>query len=214
MYYFRLHREKKINNNVAIFTIILAVIFWFIIFRLELFNFWYSMSVAATTLAVLAIIFLGKPFSKKEINFRAVIIGITSAVVLYGIFWMGNFLAGLFFSFAPVQVESIYQIRTQSHLWLISGILLFITSPAEEIFWRGFIQKWLEQKTGKLTGWLLAALIYSGVHVFSGNFMLTMAALVAGLFWGFIYAVEESLVPVIISHALWTVLIFVVFPIT
>jgi len=205
---------KEIADKAALFTIFLACIFWFIIFRLQLFNFWYSMAVAATILASLAVIFGGKPFKKREINIRAVIIGVLSAVILYGIFWLGNFMSSILFSFAPTQVQSIYNIRTEGEIWLITIILLFVTSPAEEIFWRGFLQRWLEQKVTKWSGWILAGTLYSGVHIFSGNFMLIMAALVAGIFWAFIYAVEKSTVPLIISHALWTVLIFVIFPIT
>jgi len=170
------------------------------------------MGIAASILATLAMIFAGKPLKKEEITFKNILIGIVSAVILYGIFWLGNTLSGLMFDFAPHQVGNIYEIRTQSELWFIAFVLLFITSPAEEIFWRGFLQRWLEQRNGKALGWIFGALIYGGVHVISGNFMLTMAALVAGLFWGYMYQKYETIVPLIISHALWTATIFVFFP--
>jgi membrane protease YdiL (CAAX protease family) len=66
---------------------------------------------------------------------------------------------------------------------------------------------------GPTSGWLMASSIYAAVHIASGNFMLTMAALTAGLFWGWLYRAEGNLVPCIISHALWTVTIFVLLPI-
>ena len=50
-------------------------------------------------------------------------------------------------------------------------VLLFITSPAEEVFWRGFIQRWFTHRFGGKAGWLLAVCVYAGVHVFSGNLM-------------------------------------------
>ncbi len=205
--------RREIQNQQAIFTIVLAAIFWFITFGLKLINFWYSMAFASTILATLGIIFGGKSFKKEEITAKNILIGVVSAFALYGIFWLGNFLAGLMFNFAPHQVGNIYEIRSESELWFITFILLFVTSPAEEIFWRGFLQRWAEQKKGKIPGWLIGAFIYGGVHVISGNFMLTMAALIAGLFWGFMYQKMETIVPLVISHALWTVLIFVVFPI-
>lgn len=205
--------DKRIKSRQALFTFFLAIIFWYVTFGMELLNFWYSMAIATVVLALLAIIFGGKPFTLREVTFRSVVIGVLSAAILYGIFWIGNFAASYFFDFAPCQINSIYSIRNQGELWLILMILLFVTSPAEEIYWRGFLQRWLSQRTGDLAGWIIGALLYSAVHLFSGNFMLVMAALVAGLFWGFIYAIEESVVPLIISHCLWTVTIFVLFPV-
>jgi len=45
--------------------------------------------------------------------------------------------------------------------------------------------------------------------------MLIMAALVCGVFWGFMYMIfkPRNLVPLLISHALWDVMVFVVLPI-
>ncbi|MBO8128282.1 MAG: CPBP family intramembrane metalloprotease [Peptococcaceae bacterium] len=170
------------------------------------------MAVAAATLAVLSVIFYGAPFTREEVNPRAVLLGVLSVAVLYAIFWLGDTLSAMLFSFAPPQVSSIYDLRSQNQVWLIALILLFVTSPAEEIYWRGFLQRWLDQKLGPVPGWILGAAIYGGVHAISGNFMLVMAALVAGLFWGYIFMRERSIVPLIISHALWTVSIFILFP--
>lgn len=204
---------RKISDGAALFTVVLAVIFWYVTFSLKLLNFWLSMAIAASILSILAINLGGWPFKKRDFNVRAVVIGIVSALILYGIFWLGNIISQWLFGFAKSQVSSIYDIRTQGELIIITLVLLFITSPAEEIFWRGFLQRWAMQRFGGLAGWLLGAVIYAGVHISSGNFMLTMAALVAGLFWGYIYWQERSVVPVLISHALWTVAIFVLFPV-
>jgi len=208
-----LSTSGKIQKKHALFTIVLAIIFWYITFGLKLINFWYSMGIAASILATLAVIFNGKPFKREEINVRNITVGIVSAIILYGVFWLGNFLSSLMFDFAPHQVGNIYDIRTESQLWFITFVLLFITSPAEEIFWRGFLQRWVTQNKGKTLGWIYGALIYGGVHVISGNFMLTMAALVAGLFWGYLFMKGESVVTLIVSHAVWTTIIFVFFPI-
>jgi membrane protease YdiL (CAAX protease family) len=44
--------------------------------------------------------------------------------------------------------------------------------------------------------------------------MLVMAALVAGAVWGFIYRICPKALPaLIISHALWDALVFVIMPI-
>ena len=66
---------------------------------------------------------------------------------------------------------------------------------------------------GEPRGWLFAALIYAAVHIWSFNFMLVMAALVCGIFWGLMYRYNKNLVPLVISHAVWDVAVFIVLPI-
>lgn len=204
--------SQRGSDYQVIFTLVLAVFFWYLTFGLALFNFWLSMAVAASVLAGLAILFQGSPVARRDFNFPSLLVGVGAAVVLYFLFWLGYTASQWIFTFAEGQVNSIYHIRSQGQAIIIAMVLLFVTSPAEEIFWRGFIQKWSMAKWGREKGWLIGAALYAGVHIFSGNFMLVMAALVAGLFWGWLYLKEGNLAPCIISHCLWTVGIFLLFP--
>ncbi len=205
--------NRRIKDRHAFTTIALAIVFWYLTFSVQLFNFWLSMGLAATTLSILAIIWGGLPYKREQLNLRTIVIGVGSAGLLYLIFFLGNYLSQLMFTFAKPQISSIYHIRTQAEAIVIALVLLFITSPGEEIFWRNFLQRWSMQRFGDFQGWFIAALIYGGVHIASGNFMLTMAAFIAGLFWGYIYWKERNTLMVTISHALWTTSIFVFFPV-
>lgn len=204
----RLPTDKQV-----LFTIVLAFIFWYLTFAVKLLNFWLSMSIAAVTLTTLATHFSGFVLRKPDITVKNLMIGIISAGLLYGVFAAGNYLSQMMFHFARPEISSIYDIRHEGKALLISLVLLFITSPGEELFWRGFLQRWAMSRFGKFGGWLVASAIYGAVHILSGNFMLTMAALVAGLFWGFLYWKTGSIYACIISHALWTVSIFVLWPV-
>jgi hypothetical protein len=86
--------------------------------------------------------------------------------------------------------------------------------PAEEIYWHGFVQRTLGLRLDAIRGVLLTPAVYAAVHISGFNFMLVMAAGVCGLFWGILYQREKSLIPVIISHSLWDVIIFVLFPLS
>ncbi|HQO41301.1 MAG TPA: CPBP family glutamic-type intramembrane protease, partial [Spirochaetota bacterium] len=66
---------------------------------------------------------------------------------------------------------------------------------------------------GQWAGLFAATLVYTLVHVWSFNFMLIMAAMVCGAFWGLIYKYNRSLTTLIVSHALWDLMVFIVFPI-
>ena len=150
--------------------------------------------------------------SFKKITLRHILIGIISAIVLYFVFYAGNIISGYLFPFKDAQISSVYSNKAQGNSLLIGGLLLFVIGPGEEIYWRGFIQNFISKKFGENKGYIFATLLYAGVHIITLNFMLIIAALVCGLFWGWIYKKEKSLVPVIISHAIWDFTIFVLFP--
>ena len=150
-------------------TLALAAFFWWVNFGLHWVNFWIGMGTAASVLALLSFWFAGVPMKRTEWTGRAVLIGLVSAVLLYAIFALGNTLSGWLFRFAPHQVSAIYDIRHEGSPLAMALVLLFITSPAEEVFWRGFIQRWFTHRFGGKAGWLLAVCVYAGVHVFQGT---------------------------------------------
>lgn len=139
--------------------------------------------------------------------------GVISAILLYGVFGVGHFLSVHLLPFAAGQVDSIYAIREGQNKWLIAVLLLCVIGPAEEIFWRGCVQRRLSEKYGLFVGFVAAAALYTLVHLWSFNLMLLVAAAVCGLFWGLLYAATDRLCPCIISHAVWDVLIFILLPI-
>jgi membrane protease YdiL (CAAX protease family) len=91
--------------------------------------------------------------------------------------------------------------------------MIFLIGPGEELFWRGFLQRRLQADYGPWYGFLISAAIYSLVHIGSGNPMLVLAAGVCGLFWGFLYLRYRSLLMNMVSHKLWDVAIFLLFPV-
>lgn len=173
--------------------------------------FWIAMPVAT---AVLAIVGMSINFPKGYFKFKFdyFLIGVISAVVLYFIFMMGKYFANMILPFAGSQVAAIYHRAAGHSPAKIILLLLFVIGPAEEIFWRGFVLKNCLKKYGLVAGVVLSAVLYSAAHLFAMNIMLLIAAFVCGIFWGMIFARYKNLWPVIISHALWDVLIFVLFP--
>jgi membrane protease YdiL (CAAX protease family) len=200
-----------------VFTLILATVLWAIMFSpltASSVNFWWMMTGSATTLALSATLF--NPGWWKKISFTTsnLLWGITIAIVLWGIFWTGDKIAQLLFHFARPQVDQIYGMKGGESAWLLTALMLFLIGPAEEIFWRGYIQQQLSQKWNPNIGFLITTAIYALVHASSFNFMLTMAALVAGVVWGLLYRFyPEKFGAIILSHALWDVAVFIWFPI-
>ena len=203
---------KKNNYKYIIFTLLVATILWYLLFVIKPMNFWLQMSLSISALVVMSLVYNKGIFKIERLTLRHILIGISSAMALYIIFYLGNIISGYLFPFKDSQVLSVYSNRSKGNLIWIGLLLFFIIGPGEEIYWRGFIQNTLAKKLGETKGYIISVLLYAGVHIITGNVMLVIAALVCGIFWGWIYKKERSLLPVIISHAIWDLTIFVIFP--
>ncbi len=176
-------------------------------------NFWVKITITVCTLCAGSVAAAGAPWRRDEVTLREVAVGVAAAVVLYGVFWLGDYCAAKVFGFAPRQVEAIYAIRELGRPWAVGAVLLLVTSPGEELFWRGYILKKAMSRWGANAGFAVGVALYGAVHAASGNLMLVMAALVAGLFWCGLYRWRGNLTACVVSHALWTVGVFLLFPI-
>lgn len=200
-----------------VLSLLLAALLWSIMFSpwtAPQVNFWWMMSGSATLLALCAS--LAHPAWWQGVRFRLsdVAGGIVVAAALWMIFWTGDKLSAWLFDFARPQVDAIYGMKEGESPWLLSLLMLCLIGPAEEIFWRGYVQRTLSLRWSATAGWLTTALVYALVHAGSCNFMLTMAALVAGGVWGTLYRYfPQRLGALIVSHALWDVAVFIWFPI-
>jgi len=195
---------------------LLAAVLWFIMFSpwtsIHI-NFWIAMACSAAFLWAMSA-FLDKNFSKQfSFNVKDLVIGLMSAAVLYGVFVVGNYLSTQWFDFAGTQIQGIYGMKEGQNLVLVGVLLTVLIGPAEEIFWRGYVQKQLGAKYGDWFAVLITVLIYTLVHIWSFNFMLIMAAMVCGLFWGILYKYHKNIVTLIVSHAVWDVAVFILIPI-
>ncbi|HBJ76894.1 MAG TPA: CPBP family intramembrane metalloprotease [Porphyromonadaceae bacterium] len=147
------------------------------------------------------------------ISFSQIAIGTGLAILMWGIFWVGDKVSSFIFPFERAQVESIYSLKEGGNVLWIGLSLFFVIGPTEEIFWRSYVQRKLMFRYGRNAGFILATLIYTGIHLFSFNFMLIMSALVLGIVWGLFYRFfPQYLFALILSHALWDTLSFCVFP--
>jgi membrane protease YdiL (CAAX protease family) len=143
---------------------------------------------------------------------RKIILGLFSAFLLYAVFYAGNELSQIIFSFAEKDISRVYSFKQGAATWRIAVLMVFIIGPGEEIFWRGFLQRKWTEKFGSLPGLMMAMFFYAGIHISSGNIMLVLAAAVCGLFWGVLYLRYRSVIMIIISHTIWDLLIFLAFP--
>lgn len=156
---------------------------------------------------------LTQPALRRERpRWRDAAIGLGSAAGLYGIFQVGDRATRWLLPMGGSEIDAIYQLRRGAPRPLIAAALALAIGPGEELFWRGLVQRSLERRFGRVGAALVTSGIYGGFHVVSENVTLTGAAGVAGLFWGLLYAREQRLSPLVISHVAWDIWIFLIAP--
>ena len=203
--------------NKLIITVIIAAALWFVMFSpmtAPHVNFWLTMTSSAVILTGLVSVFDKGWWRRLKLRFSDLLAGVCIAAVLWGVFWLGDKVSSWFFDFARGQVDAIYGIKEGASPWLLSALLLLLIGPAEEIFWRGYVQRTLSLRLGANAGFVIATALYAVVHVISCNFMLVMASLVAGFVWGILYRFFPERFPaIVVSHAVWDAAVFVWLPI-
>lgn len=211
-----------VGKNIYLWSVALAAVFFFVMFSpwtAPYVNFWYTMTATAIILTSISLYSCRETI--KELSNHSmkawlwwILGGFLIAFVLWWAFWIGDKVSAWLFGFARPQVDMIYGMKSGTSPVVIALLLLFIIGPGEELFWRAFLQRRLMQRWGKNMGFIAATACYTLVHIWSFNFMLVMAALVAGCCWGFLYRLSPRLLPaLIISHAVWDVCAFILFPI-
>ena len=195
------------------FATALAATFFALTFRGPKKKFWDRMTGTGISLGGLSLV-TQPELRHTKIGIKEIIIGLGSAAALYGIFHAGDRISRQIVPNGGKQIEDIYalkRIRPKKELMMRLG---FIIGPAEELFWRGFLQDGLMKTFGRVWGSLMAIAAYGGVHIASGNFTLVGAATVAGAFWGGLYALGFPLGALIVSHIAWDNIIFLIAPTT
>ena len=211
------HMEnKRFTHIIALLAIVLFVPL-FITRGLGKLDFWWWMSLNISCLTAIAAAFdpgwrnaVAHDLQKQVL--KKIGVGILSALGLYSVFYAGNTISRLILPFAANGIENVYAFKADAAPLRIALLMALIIGPGEELFWRGFLQRRFQIEKGPFQGFLLATLLYTGVHLASGNVMLVLAAGICGLFWGFLYLRTGSLLLNVVSHTVWDMAIFLFFP--
>lgn len=166
-------------------------------------RFWERMTLTGFVLGNMA---LANEADLRRLRFRErdVALGLLSAAGLYAIFQVGDRTARAVMPSGSQEIGDIYALRSLRPKSEIATRLATVIGPAEELFWRGFVQS--------RAGYVTSTLLYGGAHVVTENFTLLGAATIAGAYWGLLRAVGLPLGALVVSHVAWDIWIFLVAP--
>ena len=168
-------------------------------------RFWDRMTATGLALGALALA-TDRDARRTRIGPREVALGLGAAAGLYGIFRVGDPIARQVMPRGGEEIGDIYALRSLRPKDELVARLALVIGPAEELFWRGFVQS--------RAGYVTSTLLYGGAHVVTENFTLLGAATIAGAYWGLLRAVGLPMGALVVSHVAWDIWIFLVAPTT
>jgi len=174
-------------------------------------RFWQRMTATAVALGASSLL-NSKDLRRQRPRPVDLALGAAIAAGLYGVFTFGDRAARAVMPRGEQDIGDIYQLRQlrpRAELVVRLGLAI---APAEELFWRGLLQGALAQRYGRTRGAALAAGLYGGAHLCTGNPTLVGAATIAGVGWSGLAAAGTPMPALIVSHVVWDIWIFLVQP--
>jgi membrane protease YdiL (CAAX protease family) len=183
---------------------------WILLFRIRRGPFWIVLALAAAAMLAVAVMRTPRHQDVLLAHQGIVVLGVGSAVALV--------LA--FIALGPLarRIPWLYRgvleayARPQSLRNVATFFLLLVAGTAEELFWRGFVQGRLAQAYGERRSFRLTLAGYVLVHLLTLNVALAGAALICGSVWGWFRLRTGSIVPSVISHLTWLLIMYYAFP--
>lgn len=170
---------------------------------------------AATTCMIVASLAMGGYRTLFRPSPKSIGLGLGIAALLYLVFIGGN--AGIAamhpFGIGASNENSIYSlIASPSNPWYLQLLVLMFDAVGYESYFRGVLQRLLG---GPLRGAapVAVAAIDAGIHVLSMNPLWVASTFIVDTFWGLGFRLTKDLTGNVVSHFVWDILIFVVFPI-
>jgi membrane protease YdiL (CAAX protease family) len=143
---------------------------------------------------------------------RLVAAGLLSGLALYAVFCAGALLVRE----TPLWpgIQDVAELTRTTAPGVVAALVIVLgTAPSEEALWRGAVFARLTRRYGP--GWrpvVVTTLLYAAFVGLSGSLVLTLAALVCGAVWARQRQVTGSLVPGLVAHAIWSLLLFLYVP--
>jgi uncharacterized protein len=164
---------------------------------------WTQMATAYVLLIPLTAFALPLDWARlRRPSVEGLVTGLLSAIVLYGCGALTLSVISRVPSLAA-QLRALHAWKQLHPLWVGSALLVLVIVPGEEIVWRAGVTLPLAGRLGPFWGCLAGAAAFTAAHLGLGVGLLLLAAFAAGLFWSLLVVKTRSLVPALVCHLLW-----------
>ena len=99
------------------------------------------------------------------------------------------------------------------HHAVAGSLFVGLVIIGEELVWRGTVQDTLARRVGAPRAAIVSALLYALVLAPLGSLVLVLTALACGLTWGALRTFTGSLLPPVVAHLTWDLLLLFAWPV-
>jgi len=139
---------------------------------------------------------IGLIWGNKKVQFLIAITGILFGITEYII----------------LQPKPLISVLNPVNLVFASIILIISTGLAEELIFRGIIQKNAENVFGVILGLLYTAILFTALHIGWNNFYDLLFVFGVALFYGYTFQKTRSIVGITLSHGISNSFLFLIVP--
>ena len=213
--------ERKLIKQIcwvdgSLLSIVVIAVCWFVLFSpwtRPLVNFWWVLSISSFLVSILAGHFYPQWTLDMDVDKKNFLLGFGLFAVLCGGCYGGSMYLMEQYPFLEEQFDRLHLLYDDSTYYFLAIFLLLLMGQAEEIFWRGYIQRALSERLSPNAGYLITTLLYTLMYAWAFNWALTLGAFVLSLVWGGLCRYNPRwLSPVMLSHMLLNVVFFILFP--
>jgi len=173
---------------------------------------WLAIGGTAIALGVAVLVF-DRPAARRllEPSPRLVLLGAAAGGLMVAVTYLLYPVLARLAPFIATDTVRLYSAFRPPSL-VIASVALTPVILGEELVWRGVVQAVLVRRLRAWGGVTLAAVTYALAHAPLGSPVLVIVALLCGLFWGALRATTSSLVPTLVAHLVWDLLVLLWLP--
>ena len=137
-------------------------------------------------------------------SIKLVAIGLAAAAVMivatYGLYpIVAHALPSMAESTRDLYVDKLRIPHPTAIVLIVTGLIVI----GEELLWRGIVQEAVAGRIQGLWSVPVSAVVYGLSHAPIGSTLLTVVALLCGVYWSTIRQRTQSLLPALIAHLIW-----------
>lgn len=173
---------------------------------------WLAIGGSAVALGVAVLVF-DRPAASRLLrpSLRLVLLGAAAGGVMAAATYLLYPVLARLAPFIATDTARLYAAFRPPSL-LIASVALGPVVLGEELVWRGVVQAAFVRRLSPWGGVTFAAAAYALAHAPLGSPVLVMVALLCGLCWGTLRATTSSLVPTLVAHLVWDLLVLLWLP--